>query len=100
MSGHSGARNGSRRFSHPPPLERCPRLARSRSSVGVRWKISRTVSLNVRTLAKPAANATSPSGTAVVSISTRAVCARCALASASGPAPSSACTCRWICRTL
>ena len=41
-------------------------------------------------LANPAAKATSPIGSAVVSISSLAVCARCALAIASGPAPSSA----------
>ena len=49
-----------------------------------------TVSLNWRTEANPAANATSVSGSAVVSTSTRAACARCVRASASAPAPSSA----------
>ena len=61
---------------------------------------SSTVSLNARMLAKPAANAMSPMGSALVSISSRAVCARCALASASGPAPSSASSCRSTCRML
>ena len=74
--------------------------ARRRSSVGGRAKTSRTVSLNVRMLANPAANAMSPIGSVLVSISSRAVCARCARASASGPAPSSASSWRSICRTL
>ncbi len=72
----------------------------ARSSLGDRANTSRTVSLNVRMLLKPAAKATSPIGIAVVSISSRAVCARCALASASGPAPSSASSCRSTCREL
>ena len=45
--------------------------------------------MNWRTLAKPAANATSVNGRSVVSISSRAVWARWARARASGPAPSS-----------
>ncbi len=49
---------------------------RARSSVGDCANTSRTVSLNWRMLAKPAANATSVNGIAVVSISVRAVCAR------------------------
>ena len=48
---------------------------------------ARTVSLNCRTLAKPAAKATSASGRSVVSIRVRAVCARWARASAWAPAP-------------
>ena len=48
---------------------------------------SRTVSLNCRMLAKPAAKATSAKVRSVVSMSTRAVCARRERASASGPAP-------------
>ena len=84
----------------PPRPSACPRPARSRSSVGDRANTSRTVSLKVRMLANPAANATSPIGSAVVSISSRAVCARCARASASGPAPSSASSCRSSWRTL
>ena len=50
-------------------------------------------------LAKPAAKAISDSGSAVVSVRIRAVCARCARAMASGPAPSSAVTSRrtWRC---
>jgi hypothetical protein len=49
-----------------------------------------TVSLNVRMLANPAANAMSLIGSVLVSIRSRAVWARWARASASGPAPSSA----------
>ena len=49
----------------------------------------RTVSLNCRTLPKPAPTATCANGSSVDSISVRADCARCALASATGPAPSS-----------
>ena len=73
------------------------RRARVRSSVGVVAKTSRTVSLNCRTLAKPLANATSVNGSAVVSISVRAVWARWARASAIGPAPTSATSwrCTW-----
>ena len=48
------------------------------------------MSLNWRTLPKPAPTATSANGRSVVSISVRADCARCARASATGPAPSSA----------
>jgi hypothetical protein len=62
----------------------------ARNSLGDSAKTSRTVSLKVRMLAKPAANATSPRGIVVVSTSRRAVCARWARARASGPAPSSA----------
>jgi hypothetical protein len=51
-------------------------------------------------LGKPAAKATSVNGSAVVSISSRAVCARWARASASGPAPSSATSWRLRCRSL
>ncbi len=74
--------------------------ARVRSSLGESAKTSRTVSLKVRTDAKPAAKATSAMGSGVVSISTRAVWARCARASASGPAPSSASSWRSTCRAL
>ena len=66
--------------------------ARWRRAVGVRSHTARTVSLNWRMLEKPAANATSLNGNSVVSMSTRAVCVRCALASASGSAPTSACS--------
>jgi hypothetical protein len=52
-----------------------------------------------RMLEKPAAYATSVNGIAVVSISVRAVCARCARAIASGPAPSSSVTSRVRCRS-
>ncbi len=62
--------------------------------------LSRTVSLKARMLAKPAARAISAIGSRVVSINSLAVWARCARASASGPAPSSASSCRSICRTL
>ena len=48
-----------------------------------------TVSLNWRMLRNPAAKAIAVNGIDDVSMSTRAVVARCALAMASGPAPSS-----------
>ncbi|MDF9813682.1 hypothetical protein M2266_002913 [Streptomyces sp. SPB162] len=100
MSGQSGARKGSRSDSSPGVAAGRPLATRARSSVGERAKTSRTVSLKVRMLEKPAANAASLIGSVVVSISSRAVCARCALASASGPAPSSASNCRSTCRVL
>ena len=56
---------------------------------------SRRVSLNCRTLANPAAKAMSAKVRSVVSMSTRAVCARRDLASASGPAPYSWVTTRF-----
>ena len=62
--------------------------------VGVLSHAVRTVSLNCLILAKPAANAMSLNGRSVVSINTRAVCTRCARASESGPAPTSACSIR------
>ncbi len=65
------------------------RAACSRSRVGGVSKTSSIVALNWRMLAKPAANAMSPIGRVVVSTRMRAVCARCARARASGPAPSS-----------
>ena len=70
-----------------------------RSPVGVVAKTSRTVSLNWRMLANPAANAMSAIGRSVVSMSTRAVCARCARASARAPTPSSPTSCRCSCRS-
>ncbi len=73
---------------------------RRRSSLGVRPKTARIVSLNWRTLAKPAAWATSIRRRRVVSIRMRAVCARWARASASGPAPSSAASWRVSWRSL
>ena len=74
-----------------PQRDHCP--ARAAAPCGARCaarsacvaNTACTVSLNCRTLAKPAANATSVTGRSVVSSSTRAVCARCARASASGP---------------
>ena len=92
----SGARYGSRSVIAPAGAAVSSRRVR-RSRVGVTAKTSRTVSLNCRTLAKPAAKATSVTGRSVVSSSTRAVCARCARATAIGPAPTSAtsCRCRW-----
>ena len=75
------------------------RPASARNVVGATPYTARTVSLNCRTLAKPAANATSAMPSGVVSISSRAVCARCARASASGPAPSSAVSTRLRCRS-
>ena len=65
------------------------RAARPRRDVGVAAYTSRTVSLNCRMLEKPAAKATSANGIGVVSTRIRAVCARRARASASGPAPTS-----------
>ena len=76
------------------------RTARSRSSPGTAANTSRIVALNCRMLANPAANAISDSGSVVVSMSTRAVWARCARARASGPAPSSAVTMRLTWRSL
>lgn len=73
---------------------------RSRSSLGARAKTSRTVSLKVRMEENPAAKAISAIGSVVVSMSSRAVWARCARASASGPAPSSASSCRSTWRML
>ena len=58
-----------------------------RRSVGLAAYTSRIVSLNWRTLRKPAAKATSAKVRSVVSISTRAVWARRDRARASGPAP-------------
>jgi hypothetical protein len=60
----------------------------------------RIVSLNCLTLENPDANAISAIESVVVSISTRAVCARCARAIAIGPAPTSATSIRWSWRTL
>ena len=71
-----------------------------RSSVGLDAYTSRTVSLNWRTLWKPLANATSVIGRFVVSMRMRAVCARCARASASGPEPTSATSSRLTWRSL
>ena len=70
-----------------------------RSWVGVTAKTSWMVALNCLMLAKPAAKAISDNGSAVDSMRMRAVCARCARAMASGPAPSSAVTRRrtWRC---
>jgi hypothetical protein len=71
----------------------------SRSRVGAVSNTSSIVALNWRMLAKPAANAMSPMGSFVVSTKILAVCARCARASASGPAPSSVLSSRrtWRC---
>ena len=77
---------------------RAPRSPRARSSPGASAKTSRTVSLNVRIEENPAANATSAMGSPVVSMRSRAVWARWDLASASGPAPSSARSWRSTCR--
>ena len=72
-----------------------------RSSVGVeREDLRGTVSLNWRTLAKPAAKATWATGRSVVSTSTRAVWARWARARASAPVPTSATSSRWSWRSL
>ena len=101
----NGARTGSRSViaPAPAPVELPPAPGRrtgsrrrrsARSCDGDVANTSRTVSLNWRTLANPAANAMSVIGIVVVSISVRAVCARCALASASGPAPTSSASSR------
>ena len=71
------------RFVGEPSAPR--RDAFSRSSVGVVAKTSRTVSLNWRMLANPAAKATWVNGRSVVSMSSRAVWARWARARAIGP---------------
>jgi hypothetical protein len=71
-----------------------------RSSLGVAAKTSRMVMLNCRTLAKPAANATSVMGRSVVSMRSLAVWARRARASASGPAPTSATSTRFRWRSV
>ena len=74
-----------------------PRLARR--PVGVVANTACIVSLNCRTLANPAAKATSVLARSVVSSSTRAVWARWARASAIGPAPTSASSVRLSCRS-
>ena len=79
---------------------RTSRCVRWRRSLGAAAYTSRTVSLNWRTLPKPAAKAMSVMPRSVVSISVRAVCARWARASASGPAPSSSVRIRLRWRTL
>ncbi len=96
----SGARYGRRRLIVPGIRGswRLALVARARSSPGARAKTSRTVSLKVRMEENPAANATSPIGSPEVSMSSRAVWARWARASARGPAPSSALSCRSIWR--
>ncbi|ARX87519.1 hypothetical protein SMD44_07000 [Streptomyces alboflavus] len=58
------------------------------------------MSLNVRIEEKPAPKAICAMGRAVVSMSSRAVWARWARARASGPAPSSARSCRSTWRVL
>ncbi len=82
-----GARAG--RCTCRPPSEVGATRRRARSSVGVTAKTSRTVSLNCRTLANPAAKATSAIGRSDEVSRVRAVCARCARLRAFGPAPSS-----------
>ena len=88
----NGPRVGRRTTTAPGSAGASPIDERRRSSVGASAYTSRTVSLNWRTLPKPAANAMSVIDIDDVSISTRAVCARWARASASGPAPSSSVT--------
>jgi hypothetical protein len=77
-----------------PRCGAAPAVGAAQLARGCVAKTSRTVSLNCRTLPKPAAKRDVGDGRSVVSIRTRAVCARCARASASGPAPSSACSAR------
>jgi hypothetical protein len=102
LSGLSGARNGSRSDSVPGVVSPAARPAgtRRRSSLGDSAKTSRTVSLKARMEEKPAAKAISAMGSGVVSMSSRAVWARWARASANGPAPRSASSCRSTWRVL
>ncbi|MGC0429438.1 hypothetical protein RKD32_005793 [Streptomyces sp. SAI-195] len=74
--------------------------AAARSSLGVAAYTARMVSLNCRTLANPEAKAISVTGRPVVWSRTRAVCARWARARATGPAPTSAVSCRCTWRAL
>ncbi len=82
----NGSRTATRVRTTPAEVGVRGSAARARSWVGVAAYTSRTVSLNWRTLANPAAWATSPKVMVVVSISTRAVWARRERARASGPA--------------
>src|SRR3954469_1306919 len=93
----NGARYASR-SDNVPPVSDCGLVPRN--CVGDDAYTSRIVSLNWRTLAKPEANAICVIGIEVVSINVRAVWARCARASASGPAPSSVVNRRLIWRSL
>ena len=74
--------------------------AAARSSDGDAANTARTVSLNWRMLRNPAAKAIAVNGRSDVSMSTRAVVARCARAMASGPAPSSSVITRLRWRSL
>jgi len=76
-------------FSDPGSHAAGPLRRPARSAVGGAPNSSRIVSLNCRTLAKPAANATSLIDRSVSSSRRRAVCARRVRARASGPAPTS-----------
>ncbi len=69
-------------------------MARSRSTEGGVSYTSSIVALNCLIEVNPAAKAMSPIGRDEVSTRTRAVRARCARASASGPAPTSAASSR------
>ena len=73
---------------------------RVRIALGVDANTSRIVSLNWRMLAKPDANAMSAKRRSVVSMSTRAVWARCARASASGRRRARCTSRRCSCRSL
>ncbi len=94
----SGARYARRRLITPASPRATGRFSRSR--LGDCAYTSSIVSLNCRTLPNPAANAMSASPRSVVSTRIRAVCARCARASASGPAPSSVVSIRLRCRSV
>ena len=96
----NGRRVASRSTIVPGVTGSAPRTAVARRSRGVVAKTARTVSLNCRMLAKPAAKATSANRRSVVSTSTRAVCARWARASAWAPAPTSATSSRCSWRSL
>lgn len=96
----NGGRYASRSVIVPAPVASSGRPRAVRRPEGALAYTSRIVSLNCRTLPKPAANATSVIPRSVVSIRIRAVCARCARASASGPAPISARSIRCRCRSV
>ena len=82
----NGSRSGSRRLSAPSGVPRAGSRPR-RSPAGLRAKTRRTVASNERRLEKPAAKATSVTGSDVDASSTRAVWARRDRASTCGPAP-------------
>ena len=91
---------GEGRSAGEPYADTCPRagvgaVAGRPQVAGAAANTSRIVVLNCRTLEKPELSATSAIGTSLVSSRTRAVCARWARASASGPAPTASASSRW-----